>query len=380
MCTNSFSCTNLAGLIMYDDIHIHNITTNPPLSILKKKISTSDTVDGITERNRPNQSMFGPITILQIKGIICPCLTQPQDSEANKAITTIASLQIQFSTKNSLEYNNDNDDKKGVGQFVSKLFSNAAAAVSSSAKANDSSSSSGGGGGDYKRGRMKIIDSISGPVLSFFVDDVVDDDEHFDNGMSDDDDGNNNPNDNSKDKETISIPLKRIGKIEANNSFMASSDAGIIIYKSNRIGNTVVNNNRLQSNNNSNNEEKVELIRMKVFSLDPFSNGGGTHLANAEERDDVVEVLNTIVEWDRTRRKLDPNTAIQEDDHDEEEDNKQGRGNSLGQKALKAKYFIQKEIEMKKQVKDRESRKARYMKDSGGLKYTALAMANREMS
>mgnify|MGYP001398625145 CR=1 FL=1 len=35
------------------------------------------------------------------------------------------------------------------------------------------------------------------------------------------------------------------------------------------------------------------------------------------------------------------------------------------------------EIEMKKQKRDREKRKSRYLKETGGLKYTAIAMANK---
>ena len=45
--------------------------------------------------------------------------------------------------------------------------------------------------------------------------------------------------------------------------------------------------------------------------------------------------------------------------------------------AQKIKHFAQREIEMQRTKKERENRKARYIKEAGGLKYTALAMANR---
>ena len=45
--------------------------------------------------------------------------------------------------------------------------------------------------------------------------------------------------------------------------------------------------------------------------------------------------------------------------------------------AQKIKHFAQREIEMQRTKKERENRKARYVKEAGGLKYTAIAMANR---
>ena len=45
--------------------------------------------------------------------------------------------------------------------------------------------------------------------------------------------------------------------------------------------------------------------------------------------------------------------------------------------AAQVKHFAQREIEMQKQKKEREDRKAKYVKEAGGLKYTAIAMANR---
>ncbi|KAL3778077.1 hypothetical protein ACHAW5_001416 [Stephanodiscus triporus] len=45
--------------------------------------------------------------------------------------------------------------------------------------------------------------------------------------------------------------------------------------------------------------------------------------------------------------------------------------------AQKIKHFAQREIEMQRMKKERENRKAKYVKEAGGLKYTAIAMANR---
>jgi hypothetical protein len=49
----------------------------------------------------------------------------------------------------------------------------------------------------------------------------------------------------------------------------------------------------------------------------------------------------------------------------------------LSDKAKKMQHFAQREIEMQKTKREREARKAKYVKDAGGLKYSAIAMANR---
>ena len=45
--------------------------------------------------------------------------------------------------------------------------------------------------------------------------------------------------------------------------------------------------------------------------------------------------------------------------------------------AQKIKHFAQRELELQKLKKERENRKAKYVNEAGGLKYTAIAMANR---
>jgi hypothetical protein len=40
-------------------------------------------------------------------------------------------------------------------------------------------------------------------------------------------------------------------------------------------------------------------------------------------------------------------------------------------------YFQKRQLEMQSRRKEAEELKAKYMKEAGGLKYTAIAMANR---
>ena len=79
----------------------------------------------------------------------------------------------------------------------------------------------------------------------------------------------------------------------------------------------------------------------------------------------MKEAFTQLLEWDG-RRLAD----IPEEDRETEED-------TLKQKAQKAAHFAKREIELGTQRREREKRKAEYVKGSGGLKYTALAMANR---
>lgn len=48
------------------------------------------------------------------------------------------------------------------------------------------------------------------------------------------------------------------------------------------------------------------------------------------------------------------------------------------EQAQKQRHFAKRSIEMQQSKKDAEARKARYLKETGGLQYTAVAMANRK--
>jgi hypothetical protein len=83
---------------------------------------------------------------------------------------------------------------------------------------------------------------------------------------------------------------------------------------------------------------------------------------SSDNRDAAVLDLNVMVEWNRIRY---PN--IEED----------LPAVGLKARAQKAAHFAKRELEMRETKRTREQRKAKYIEDSGGLKYTAIAMANR---
>jgi hypothetical protein len=78
----------------------------------------------------------------------------------------------------------------------------------------------------------------------------------------------------------------------------------------------------------------------------------------------VKEWFIHMIEWDGRRQ-----AAIPEEDREIEDPGMN--------RAQKAAHFAKREIELQQTKRDREKRKAKLVKETGGLKYTAIAMANR---
>lgn len=87
------------------------------------------------------------------------------------------------------------------------------------------------------------------------------------------------------------------------------------------------------------------------------------------ERNLLVHHWLVLVEWERQRR------SALGDDFDEAEEG----GNFLQTRARKAKHFAAREVELQQTKRSREARKAELI-GKGGMKYTAIAMANRAIS
>eukprot|EP00615_Pteridomonas_danica_P003843 CAMPEP_0114334532 /NCGR_PEP_ID=MMETSP0101-20121206/4446_1 /TAXON_ID=38822 ORGANISM="Pteridomonas danica, Strain PT" /NCGR_SAMPLE_ID=MMETSP0101 /ASSEMBLY_ACC=CAM_ASM_000211 /LENGTH=88 /DNA_ID=CAMNT_0001465839 /DNA_START=254 /DNA_END=520 /DNA_ORIENTATION=- len=76
---------------------------------------------------------------------------------------------------------------------------------------------------------------------------------------------------------------------------------------------------------------------------------------DTETRDDWVVALNDLIPQETTIR---PST--------------------MQSRATKQAYFLQKGVELASKKRDADKKKEKYLKDAGGFKFTALAMANRE--
>jgi hypothetical protein len=96
--------------------------------------------------------------------------------------------------------------------------------------------------------------------------------------------------------------------------------------------------------------------------------------ADVGDQEMFVHNMSVMVEWERQRRAAITAAAGHDDDDIVDEEEKQG--NFLTKKAQKAKHFAQRELELQQTKRDREKRKSKLVGE-GGLKYTAIAMANR---
>jgi len=118
--------------------------------------------------------------------------------------------------------------------------------------------------------------------------------------------------------------------------------------------------------------EQVEATMMVIISKDIHSTderkknkeAARISFQSSMERDAVCMDLKVLVEWNKQRQP----------DMEEELP-----GEGLRAKAQKAAHFARREIEMRETKRNREQRKAKFMAgcSTGGLKYTAMAMANR---
>eukprot|EP00553_Chaetoceros_curvisetus_P005411 CAMPEP_0204623720 /NCGR_PEP_ID=MMETSP0717-20131115/9484_1 /ASSEMBLY_ACC=CAM_ASM_000666 /TAXON_ID=230516 /ORGANISM="Chaetoceros curvisetus" /LENGTH=243 /DNA_ID=CAMNT_0051638893 /DNA_START=105 /DNA_END=836 /DNA_ORIENTATION=- len=233
----------------------------------------------------------------------------------------------------SVEYCNS-DNEGGGGSGVGKLVSGFFGKVSGLASSNSMQS-----------GAMSIVDSVRGPALKIECETEPQVQE-----------GDGNTPVPTTDKQTHSFPLKRMGIVSASN------DSSILSSSNSSTGISI-------SRKKKNKHDPDQILCQ--FNLSALA---------GEDRDDIMEQIRILIQWDVDRRLKDPNAAEEEDNDDNDEEEKERNRRGLGSRALKMKHFAEREIELSKQKRDREARKARYLKDAGGLKYTAVAMANREMS
>lgn len=122
-------------------------------------------------------------------------------------------------------------------------------------------------------------------------------------------------------------------------------------------------------------------------------NKGNGKSVGSVEREELLQHLNNLFVWDKKRRAalnnnetnndddtVDANADADADMTDDAQFPQDGRSKSSPKtmgRAAKAAHFARREIELSKTKREREKRKAKYMEGSGGLKYTAIAMANR---
>lgn len=116
--------------------------------------------------------------------------------------------------------------------------------------------------------------------------------------------------------------------------------------------------------------DKIEPTMLSIVSKDihstdesrPNKEAARLSFQSSDDRDAICIDLKVLVEWNK-QRQPDVEEELPSD--------------GIRAKAQKAKHFAKRELEMRETKRSREQRKAKFMQGSTGLKYTAMAMANR---
>lgn len=261
---------------------------------------------------------FGPLFQLQVAGALCPCLERSDNRNARLAVVEINQKcrQVEWQMPNS---------NGGAGSFLGGLFqrNSTGRSTGGSCKARLLLRDSGGDG------KPEIfVDPCSVPTAVTDTSDAVHDDDVERPGTSP--------------SYKLNVKLRRVDKV------MLEGEQ-IVLYA-----------RKTQST-----QPAKELLRFA-----PLQNNDGTEDALpmvSDARNMLVHHFMVIVEWERQRTK---------DDYEDDDDDDENQPNFLQARAQKAAHFAKREIEMQKTRKEREKRKAKLVAEAGGLKYTALAMAN----
>lgn len=298
--------------------------------------------------------MLGPLTSLRVRGSLCPCLLHAEETVARRSDVALAQMMrepVRWHQVGRPSPTDDDDDEEApppaAGGFWSGILSKSAA-VSSSL---------------VGRRKVHVVDATwclrdSGFLSGLNIDGAG-------SGRTvilelsartDDDDDDSDDGDASS---RLRLPLKRIGAVKTSPQASSSSWTNVEHDDATTTTTTATPAYSVAMISLYGHGQE-ELARLEIHTPSAL------RVSAAE----IAQHLTLLVEWDRDRRRHDG----EEEDEEEAAHNNQGM---LRAKAAKAAHFAKTELEMKQRKRDVEKKKAKYLKDAGGLKYTALAMANR---
>jgi hypothetical protein len=257
-----------------------------------------------------------PLLKLKLLGTICPCLEKEEDSAARRAAWSFSSVPVRWHRRG------ENENRSSL-TFLKGIFGG---------------SSSGASGGSYESvdgSTLSLIDARGGPQIVMSP-----------------------PQARAVGKKRV--PLRMIKTVR-----LAENGIEVIL---------------------DNNDVVLRFDVLKPLQCSELDEEEGpAHSEDADDatRNDTMVQLQILVEWERRRQNLllalgvaENESAEDVDDLDDGQSSPKRRG-MISDKARQVQHFAQREIEMKHQKRDREARKAKYVQGAGGLKYTAIAMANR---
>jgi hypothetical protein len=307
---------------------------------------------------------FGVLFQLQLRGLLCPCLQRNgEDSNARQAVTTLnrSCRHVQVHATKQASASSSSSSSGSIG-FLGNLFSSSG---SSSNSASGASSLSSRDQHPPYLAKLVLRDSTVDGQPEIVIDGL---DRNRQNDLSE------------KCALSRTIKLRRIDKVVL--------EGDEIVFKSKSVA----------ASSSKSHRPSQELLRFVVLQQ-PLANDDDDDIANddttpsvlpvtADTRNLLVHHFMVLTEWERQRRaalvKSDPDSYnvdndSEDDDDDDDDGNVSGsRGgtNFITARAQKMADYAQREIELQRTKAKREQRKAQLLKEAGGLKYTAMAMAN----
>jgi hypothetical protein len=293
----------------------------------------------------------GPLFVLQWSGRLCPCLEKEEDRNARQALQSLRchATRILWKTGSGVGSSSAASGSASGAGFLSSLFQGAV----------------GGGGGSSANSaaapaRFVVQDDENGEP-EFFVDPI-----NEDAATADDSDSQAAPS-----------SFRDSGGGSTHDRSRSSSSVGyklhVLVRRVDRVtleGNDVV----LLAKKLDPQQPAKQLLRFELLVASSAASTASATPATTEQRNLAVHHLSVLVEWERQRRigmgYHDGNGNYREEEEDDQP-------NFLAARAQKAAHFARRELELQQTRRDREKRKAKLVQETGGLKYTALAMANR---
>jgi len=287
---------------------------------------------------------FGPLFQLQVLGTLCPCLEKSENKNARQAVKAInrACRRVQWQPGSS--------SSQRKGGFLGGFFGKGSGSSGTSASASSSQSPS--------LAKVVLRDSGGDGQPELFVDPIR-------NVVVAAGDNDSKQQQSPAAGYKLNIKLRRVDKVSLDEA------TGQIVLTAKRV-----------TSSRSSAAEAKELLRFSLLQqnketeVDPASAAASNDIVpvTSDVRNAIMHHFMVIVEWERQRRadllKSDPDGYYSDEDEDEDQPN------FLQARAQKAAHFAQRELELQQTRQQREQRKAQLVAQSGGLKYTALAMAN----
>eukprot|EP00978_Attheya_sp_CCMP212_P011631 scaffold28828_cov62-Attheya_sp.AAC.1 len=318
-----------------------------------------------------------PLLKLRWFGLVCPCLEDHEDTAARVALKSLSQVPVRWhrsASGSAALAASGSSTTDSVGGFVSSLFGGA-----SSPSASSSSSC------QKIDGSLDLVDSSSSTATATATGVCI----QITPGAI----ANNDTVDGELSMKQSGGYIKTV-LLRTIESAALVSDGGIM-----GMARSAMQKSSSSSNNNNSNgggggnifvlvssKNNQELLRFEIL------NKGNGKSVGSVEREEFLQHLNNLFAWDKKRRAaLNHNESNNDDDdtadddadadtNDDEQFSQNSRNKSSPRamgRAAKAAHFARREIELSKTKREREKKKAKYMEGSAGLKYTAIAMANR---